>query len=739
LSTSSCVLLTVALALVAIPGRGEGRKRARDASKEDRLSLERVARYPPPGTKVAGTFRFAHDGRRLYFLAVEGAGVSRSLFREDVVSGAREIVARPPEASGETTLTPEEVLRRERQRVQDTGITHYQLASDADTALFDWRGDVYLARPGQPPARLTETASSEIDPQPSPDGARAAYGRDGELYVLDIATRSERRLTQGARDGVFHGVAEYIAQEEMDRSSGFWWSPDGARIAFTEVDETAIPLYPIVQQGGATWRVESYHYPYAGGPNARVRLGVVPAAGGETVWMRLSDDDVYLARVLWDPDGSLLVQVESRDQKSLRLLRGDPRTGAVTPLLEDRSETWINLHDDLRPLKDGRFLWSSEASGFRHLELRARDGSRLRSLTSGDWPVDQVEGIDEKNGLVYFTAAKDGPMERQLYRVSLEGGSIERMTPEAGWHTVSFSRDGLRYVDVHESASSPPRALLKEAAGRTVRELDRNADPEPQDLALRSPEFVTLKAKDGSVLHGALYRPPNAAAGTKHPAIVRVYGGPTAQTVKNAWEVTCDLRAQYLARHGYVVFRLDNRGTPRRGKSFETALAGRLGSVEVEDQIAGARYLAGLPFVDGARVGIYGWSYGGYMAARCILAAPDLFKAAVVGAPVSDWDGYDTHYTERYMGTPRDNPAGYRDSSVLPLASRLKGKLLIVHGMIDENVQFRHTARLMNALNAAQVPYDLMIFPDERHLPRGEEDRRYMEARIVDFFDRALK
>ena len=741
MSSNYFILVTLALALAARPGQGAGRNRARSHEAQDRLTLERVARYPPPGMRVAGTFRFSHDGRHLYYLAVEGEGVSRTLFREEVATGAREVVARAPLTGGPSVLTPEEVLRRERQRIQDKGITHYHLAAAADVAVFDWGGDVYLARPGRDPARLTETPSSEIDPQLSPDGTRVAYARDGELYVLDVETRVETRLTDGARDGVFHGTAEYIAQEEMDRPSGFWWSPDGTRIACTEVDETAIPVYPIVHQGTPAWEVESSRYPFAGGPNARVRLGVLPSGGGHPVWVPLGgrDDDVYLARVRWDEDGTLLVQVESRDQKSLKLLRADPGTGATTVLLEDRSDTWINLHDDLRPLKDGRFLWSSEATGFRHLELHARDGSLLLGLTSGDWPVDQLEGTAEADGLVYFTAAKEGAMQRQLYRVSLEGGRVERVTGEPGWHTVTFARDGLLFVDLHDSAAAPPRAVLKDGAGRQVRVLDANADPEPKALGLRPPEFVTLKAKDGSVLHGAIYRPRPMTAGRKYPAIVRVYGGPTAQSVKDAWEVTCDLRAQYLVRHGYVVFRLDNRGTPRRGKAFETALAKRLGSVEVEDQIAGARYLAGLPYVDGKRLGIYGWSYGGYMAARCLLKAPDLFKVAVAGAPVADWDGYDTHYTERYMGKPQENLKGYRESSLLPLASRLDRRLLIVHGMIDENVHFRHTARLMNALNSAQKRYDLLIFPDERHLPRGEDDRRTMEARLVEFFDRALK
>jgi dipeptidyl-peptidase 4 len=735
--------LAATLGLRAGPPTGKRERPERGpAEGTGRLTLERVARYPPPGARIPGSFRFNHDSRHLYFLHAEGDGIARSLFRLDVKTGARELVARPPGAEGpDNVLSREEVLRRERQRIQDKGITLYTLAEKSDVVVFAWSGDLYLARPGRDPLRLTTTPAVEIDPHLSADGSRVAFARDGELHVLELATGTERRLTAGAREGVTHGIAEFIAQEEMGRSEGLWWSPDGSRLAYTEVDETGVPPYPIVHQGRSTWEVETHRYPFAGGPNARVRLGIVPAAGGETSWLSFASpgEEVYLARVRWAPDGTLLAQIQTRDQKCLRLLRFDPASGQPTTLLEDRTDTWINLHDDLRPLADGRFLWSSEASGFRHLELRDRRGAILRRLTSGDWSVDRLEGIDEKAGRVYFTAAKGSPLERQLFRVGLARGRVERITREAGFHEVTLSPDGRWIVDVHDSASSPPRVLLKDGSGGLVRVVDPNEDPEVRELALTPPEVVTLRAADGTLLYGAIHKPEPLVKGRRYPAVVRVYGGPTAQTVKDSWEVTQDLRSRYLADHDYVVFRLDNRGSPRRGRKFETSLFGRLGSVEVDDQIAGARFLAALPYVDGSRIGIYGWSYGGYMAARCLLLAPDLFRAAVAGAPVTDWDGYDTHYTERYMGTPRSNPVGYRESSLLPLAPRLEGRLLIVHGLIDENVHFRHTARLMDALNAAQKPYDLLLFPDERHLPRGVDDRRYLESRIIEHFDRHLK
>jgi dipeptidyl-peptidase 4 len=705
------------------------------------ISFQRVARFPPPGGRVANGFRFTRDGGILYFLQAEGNGVVQSLFREEVATGAHTTAARPPGTPQEGGLSREETLRRERKRLQEKGITQYVLAARADVVVFAYAGDLYLARPGHDPLRLTETPATELDPQLSEDGRRLGFVRDGDLYVMELPSRAERRLTEGARDGLTHGLAEYIAQEEMDRFSGFWWAPDGRRLAYTEVDETGIPVYPIVHQGSAEWEVERERYPFAGGPNARVRLGVVAAAGGPTRWLSIAPADgteFYLARVTWDRQGSLLAQVESRDQTRLRLLRFDPDRWEPVTLLEDRSDTFINLHDDLHPLPGGRFLWSSERGGYRHLELRAPDGTLLRALTSGPWAVDALQGVDETKGTVFFTAAKDSPLERPLYRVPLEGGAIERVTPEDGFHTVTVSPDGRLMVDVHDSLRQPPRALLREASGRTLRVLDPNDDPEPAALGLHPPEMVTLPAGDGTTLYGALYRPPGPVPAGGFPAIVSVYGGPGSQRVRNAWELTSDLRAQRLVGQGFVVFKLDNRGTPRRGKAFETALFHRLGSVEVEDQIAGARWLAERPEIDGARIAIYGWSYGGYMAARCLLLAPDRFRAAVAGAPVTDWDGYDTHYTERYLGTPQDDRDGYTAASLLPLAPRLQRPLLIVHGMVDENVHFRHTARLLSALNAARRRYDLLVFPEERHLPRRPEDREYLERRVAEFLQQSL-
>lgn len=705
------------------------------------LTLDRVARYPPPGGRVAGTFKFTHDGQHLYYLAPEGPAGARVLVREVVATGKREVVGRSS-ADGPSGLSREEILRRERLRLQDTGITQYVLAERADQVVYAFGDELFLVRPGAAAERLEAPGKGALSPRLSPDGRRLAYVRGGDLHVLDLATGEERRLTTSARDGVTNGLAEYIAQEEIGRADGFWWSPDGAAIAFAEVDETGIPGFPIVQQGRETPAVETYRYPFAGGPNARVRLGVVAAEGGAVRWLDPgpgpATGEGYLARVAFGRDGALYAQVQSRDQRRLRLVRFAPGDFAPRDLLDRRSEAWVTADDAFQPLEDGRFIASSEASGRRHLELRAADGALVADLTPGDFDVDVLAGVDEKRGLLFFTAARGQALTRPAWRVALAGGAPRRLGPDEGFHALTVAPGGRRLVDLHDALASPPRADLLDDEGKPVRVVDANDDPEVARLALRPPTLVTVPGADGTPLNGALFLPPGAASGRKHPALVRVYGGPTVQTVKDSWEVTQDLRAQHLAASGYVVFRLDNRGTPRRGRAFETSNYRRLGTLEVEDQIAGARWLAARPEVDGARIGIYGWSYGGYMALLCLLRAPDLFKAAVAGAPVTDWDGYDTHYTERFMGTPADNADGYRGASVLPIAASLARPLLIVHGMADENVHFRHTARLINALNAAGRAYELLAFPDERHLPRGHGDRLLLERRLLEHFDRAF-
>jgi dipeptidyl-peptidase-4 len=718
-----------------------------ETTKVSAFPIEEVAKFPRPGTAIPGVLAFSPDDGLITYLFSPDANLIRQLYAYNPETGEQSLVLEPPDGgTTEKGISLEEALRRERQRQLELGVTQYVWADQANRLLIPLRGDIYVQDGLNAPLRkiVESEGKPALDAQFSPNGDWVAYVQDAELYVVAASGGEPRQITQGARGtGKTHGLAEYVAQEEMGRRHGFWWSPDSQWIAFTEVDETHIPVYRIVHQGkdvvgeGAQ---EDHRYPFVGKANARVRLGVVSVEGGEPIWMDLGGDkDIYLARVEWLPDGDLSAQLENREQTELELLRFDPRTGRQDLLLRETNGVWINLHDMFKPLKhspEGGFIWASERSGYRHLYLYDKQGDMIRSLTEGEWIVDDVVGVDEEREQVYFTATRAGPTERHLYAVSFAGGEPRQITREPGMHAIVADHAFRRFIDVRQSLDKPPSVTLRSLAdGSVLQTIYTCSDPRVDELKLQPPELVTLQNRAGVTLHGAIYRPPASFGEGPYPTIVSVYGGPHAQFVFNSWDrMTVDMRAQYLCSLGFLVFKLDNRGSARRGLGFESAIKHNMGCVEVKDQVDGVNWLIAQGLADPNRVGIYGWSYGGYMAAMCLAQAPDTFQVAVAGAPVTHHDGYDTYYTERYMGTPQSNPQGYAEGSVMHHVEKIRGKLLLIHGLIDENVHFRHTARLINALINARKPYDLLLFPDERHTPRKPADRIYMEERIRDYF-----
>ncbi|HEX4978979.1 MAG TPA: DPP IV N-terminal domain-containing protein [Acidimicrobiales bacterium] len=688
-----------------------------------------VARYPLPGTVVPGSIAFAPGGGDLTWLQSPAGDLARELQAVDLSTGEVRVLAGG--GAGEDDLSLEEKLRRERTRQLAVGVTSYAWADDAEVLLVPLPDGLHVGPPGA--LRLVLAAGSPpIDPRLSPDGTRVAFVRDGDLWCAP----PERRLTFAADEGRTAGLADFVAQEEMDQPHGFWWSPDGARLAFLDVDESAIVVTRLPHADGTH---EDHRYPFAGGVNPTVRLGVVDAATGEVSSVDLGVDYEYLARVDWLDATTLAVQVEDRRQTRLDVVRVDVATGGAAVLHTETSPVWINLHHALRPADGGAaFVWMSERTGFAHLEVRSSaDGSLLRTLTDGDWAVTSVAGVGA--GHVWFVATLDSPLERHLYAVPLAGGDVRRVTVEPGTHDVVVDAERGRFVDTWSALDRPPTVRLCDLAdGSVLRVLHDERDPRIDELGLRPPELATVVADDGeTVLHAALYRPDGDGP---HRTVLSVYGGPHVQRVTDSWAPTVRMRDQYLRSLGYLVVAVDNRGSAGRGLAFEGAVRHDLGEVEVRDQVAALRQLAGRGLVDLAGgVGVHGWSYGGYLSAMCLAKAPDVFSAAVAGAPVTAWDGYDTHYTERYMGLPSENPDGYRRSAVMAHVAGMRDRqLLLVHGMIDENVHFRHTARLVNALIAERVPYGLLLFPDERHLPRREADRVYMEERIAAFLTSAL-
>ncbi|CAK8567583.1 unnamed protein product [Lathyrus sativus] len=735
--------------------------------------VEEIAQYPLPGYVSPTSISFSPDDSLISYLFSPDNTLNRNIFTYDVKTNKQELLFSPPDGGlDESNISPEEKLRRERLRERGLGVTRYEWVktnSKKKAVMVPLPAGIYFHDISHSKTELklpSIPTSPTIDPHLSPDGSMLAYVRDFELHVMNLLSNESKQLTHGAKEnGIIHGLAEYIAQEEMDRKTGYWWSLDSKYIAFTEVDYSEIPLFRIMHQGKSSAgpdAQEDHPYPFAGASNVKVRLGVVSVAGGSTTWMdldcggvkELDNEDEYLARVNWMHGNILTAQIINRHQTKIKIVKFDIKTGQRRDILVEENETWINIHDCFTPLDKGvtkfssGFIWASEKSGFRHLYLHDANGTCLGPITEGEWMVEQIAGVNEATGLIYFTGTLDSPLEFNLYCTKLFVDGTQplqaptRLTHGKGKHIVVLDHHMQTFVDIHDSLSCPPRVLLCSLEdGSIIMPLYEQPIPVPKfkKLQLEPPEIVEIETADGTVLYGALYKPDISRFGPPpYKTMINVYGGPSVQLVSNSWQNTVDLRAQYLRNKGILVWKLDNRGTSRRGLKFEGYLKHKLGQIDADDQFCGADWLIKEGLAESGHIGLYGWSYGGYLSAMTLSRYPDFFKCAIAGAPTTSWDGYDTFYTEKYMGLPSENKSGYTRGSVMNHVHKLKGSLLLVHGMIDENVHFRHTARLINALVAAGKIYELIIFPDERHMPRRYSDRVYMEERMWEFIDRNL-
>jgi len=738
------------LALLVIAAGLPARSPAAGPSEE--LTVARLESSPSLNGPSIANVRFSPDGRFVSYLKGKTEDFRvQDLWVYDIAKGAHRLLvdSRTLLGGAKEHLSEVEKARRERQRIRASGIVEYQWAPDGSALLFPLSGDLYLylLKSGTV-KRLTATKAFETDPKFSPDGRRVAFVRDRNIFVIDLDSGAETAITTDGGGTIMNGMAEFVADEEMDRHTGYWWSPDSQRIAYTRVDESPVPLvqrFEIAPDGSVT--TVPQRYPFAGGPNVRIALLVFDLKTGARRRIPLgANPDIYLARVNWLPDGRFLsFQVETRDQKRLELRRVDVTGTDARPevVITETDPFWINLHDDLRFLKKGRrILWSSERNGFRHLYLFDRHGQLIRQLTDGTWVTDGVKGIDAKRGLVFFEGYRDTVLERHLYAVPLKGGPIRRLTQEAGTHRTILSPDRKYFLDFWSSVIQPPRVDLRRTRdGRLIASLVENRldDSHPYHPYLAraaTRRFGTITAADGKTnLHYELRLPPGFDPHKRYPAIVSVYGGPGAQRVLNAWSIGFD---EILARRGFVVIKLDNRGSTHRGKAFESVLYRHMGDAEVADQLAGVAFLKAQPWIDPARIGVWGWSYGGYMTLELLAKAPKLFAAGMAVAPVTDWRLYDTHYTERYLGRPGETDA-YERSSVFAVIDGFRPhRLLLVHGMADDNVFFNHSVRLMKALQDRSVPFALMTYPGKRHGIRGQNTRIHLWRTALDFFETRL-
>jgi dipeptidyl-peptidase-4 len=709
------------------------------------LTLDDIARRPEPGMDAPGSVAFAPDGRSITYLHSSDGSLVRSLWRHDLASGERVEIAAPlPDTTREETLSRADHLLRERTGMIELGVTAYSWAGEAQdpSLLVPMGGRLFVATGAEVERGIRELPGVEgaSGAVLSPDGALVSFSMAGDLYLAPVRGGPLRRITDDAEEGVSNGLAEFAALEELERLEGAWWNASSGSLLFAHVDERAIPTLTITHAPGFDPRDEVHHYPFAGGPNARVTLRIASIDGSD--WRQLDfpmQEDDYLARVIADPAGGWLAAVLPRDQRSLRWHR-IAEDGSSAYLWTEESDPWMNLDNDTQVLADGRILRSTERSGFRHLELRLPTGELDRVLTRGDWVVTSVVGISAGRGEVLFVSTRDGVLERHLYAVPLDVDEpIEdpkRLTSEPGWHSAVADADGERWIDTWSDLRHAPRVMVEPRDGDSV--LIHASSTTAEEVGLDPPELLEVLAADGVTrLHAALYRASPVPGGAPPPTVVWVYGGPHWQYVRNEWEVTSYGLRQYLAQHGATVLVVDSRGTETRGLAFESAVHRRMGTNEVADQAAALRQLAERGELHLGRVGVTGGSYGGFMSIMAMALEPDLFRTAVAVAPVSEWTGYDTAYTERYLGLPSENADGYRDSSALSHVEEVQGDLLLIHGTVDENVHLRHSERLVAGFRDAGRHFELVTLPEQRHKTRGDA-LRVREQRTIAHLLRGL-
>jgi dipeptidyl-peptidase-4 len=678
------------------------------------------------------------DGQAVLFLRSEARSARLRLYVWDAGSGqVRELLTAEQLLGGAAEhLSPEEKSRRERLRLSAAGLTSYQLSPDGSRILLPLAGKLYLydRRTGQ--VRTLATGPGPVlDPQWAPDGKKIAYVRGYDLYVFDLEKGREWAVTQGGTAAVSHGLAEFIAQEEMDRYHGYWWSPDSQQLAYEEADARAVEVWYLADPFHPEAPPAPQYYPRPGRANVRVRLGLVSVQGGPTRWVTWDQERYpYLGRVYWPADGPLLLTVQSRDQRDLLLLRVAADSGQTTQLLQESDPAWVNLRQDVPWWlgADSGFLWASERAGAWQLEWYTPQGKLRRVLVPPEAGFQRLVGVDPHKQRVLYQASAD-PRQTQLFWVALHTPAApQRWSLPAGLAQAVWSPQGQLAVVTLRPQQGMPRTEVYDSAGQRRGLLPAVAAEAPTPPQV---EYVLPEGEQG--FYAAVLRPHHFRPGQRYPVLVDVYGGPHVKQVVAA-EVRW-LLDQWYADQGFLVVALDGRGTPDRGRAWERALRGRLGLVPLADQVRGLCELGRrFPEMDLRRVGIFGWSFGGYLATLAVLKHPEIFHAAAAGAPVVDWYDYDTHYTERYLGVPPAAAEAYRQNSLLTYAPQLRRPLLVIHGTADDNVYFRHTLRLVDALLRAGRPVEVLPLPGFTHMVPDPTVAEALHRRICQFFQRHL-
>jgi len=600
----------------------------------------------------------------------------------------------------------------------------YDLNPAETSALINFANDLFYYEFGSDRAvRLTSNPDEEVGASFSPDGRMVSFVRGNNLYVEDLGMqRRERALTRDGSEKILNGRLDWVYQEELYGRGNFgayWWSPDSTKITFLRLDEHPVPEFPVVDHVPLDQNVEMTVYPKAGDPNPIVKLGIVNAAGGDIHWVdtyKYPAEDLLIVRVGWFPDSKKVwFMAQNREQTFIDLNAANPEDGKSSNMFRESTKTWIGINDEgFRWLKDGSFLWLSDRSGWTQLYHYSADGQLIKQVTNGDWDVQSLDGVNESNGTIFFSGTEHSYIANHEYAIKLDGTGLTRLTKIEGNHRAAFNSNATNFIDTWSDVNTPTQVRLYDPSGRLVRVIDENKIDALSQYQLGKVEFLNIKTRDGFTMEAVMIKPPNFDPNKKYPVWSYTYSGPQAPSVRNSWGSTRYMWHQMLAEKGYIIWVCDNRTASSKGPNSAWPLYKNFGELELRDLEDGFAWLKSQPYVDGSRIGLWGWSYGGYMTSYA-LTHSQTFKIGIAGGTVSDWRNYDTIYTERYMQTPQHNPEGYWKSSPVHFAKDLHGKLLLIHGAIDDNVHMANTIQFLYELQKAGKQVQLMVYPKSRH------------------------
>ncbi|SNR74148.1 S9 family peptidase [Hymenobacter mucosus] len=708
------------------------------AQQKSTITLEDIWQKGTFQTRSVPGFNWMKDGR--YYSALDKG----DLVQHDVTTGQAVqtlVAATDLKLPGQNQLLPVDGYRFNADETKVLFSTDtepiYRRSSKSYFFVYD-RGTKQLTP-------LSKTAGKQLYATFSPDGKHIAFVRDNNVFVTDLGTMRETAVTtDGATNRIINGGTDWVYEEEFSFAQGFQWSPDSRQLAYYTFDESQVPEYNMQEWGPLYPQDYRYKYPKAGEKNSVVGISTYEVGTAKTTRMDVgAETNQYIPRILWTQTPNLLsIQRLNRLQNKLEILHADATTGKTRVVLTDTDPAYVDVTDDLRYLEGGKeFLFTSEKDGYRHLYLYAMNGKLVRQLTKGNWEITNIDGFDEKKGLVYFTSTEASPLQRHLYRVDVKGkGKVRLSEAGPGTNAVNMSSDTRYFLNYHSQAGEPQVVSLRSGQdGKLVKVLEDNAALRQKltNFTFSKLEFINFKTASGVALNASVLKPANFDPSKKYPVLMYVYGGPGSQTVKDdqggGIAFTNYLWHQLLAQHGYIVVSVDNRGTGARGAAFKKSTYANLGKLETIDQGESAAYLATLPYVDKSRIGIWGWSFGGYMTALAMTKNADIFKMGISVAPVTNWRYYDTVYTERFLKTPQENPQGYDDNSPVQHADKLKGKLLLVHGTGDDNVHFQNSVAFVEAMVKANKDFQTLYYPNRNHGISGGNTRLHLYRQMTDY------